>query len=163
MSIPQNVTTTGTQATDGFKPQKHTKSRVDDSQPLQPQEGSVAAGTTNSSIGSPPISPTTKTSADPTLHAPTEPESHIHLAEPPQVAEAKAVDLRPTADADKEAVVITPPPALAPDEHGMSATSGPLGDHMAEYEVLGEGEDEEIPEEREVAEVEGSGAPVHEM
>lgn len=67
------------------------------------------------------------------------------------------------ADGDKEAVVTTPPPAPAPDEHGMSATSGPLGDHMAEYEMLGDVEDEEVPEERQVAEVEGSGAPVHEM
>lgn len=73
-----------------------------------------------------------------------------HISEPSGVEEAKAVDLNPSSDVTGEATKVEEPkPKVAPTpitktepapastaktepSTGMSATSGPLGDHMAE-------------------------------
>ena len=74
-----------------------------------------------------------------------QPGAAPRVLEPAQVAEAKAVDLDPshvTADTKEpapptastapatETASATPQAALETDQHGMSATSGPLDDHL---------------------------------
>lgn len=80
------------------------------------------------------LSPPPATSAESAAPQSSEPEHHI--AAPTKIEEAKAVDLNPVRD-----IKAVPSP-------GMSATSGPMGDHMAEVfqdtEPLGDGSDTRI-------------------
>lgn len=75
--------------------------------------------------------------------APTSSAAH-HISEPSGMEEAKAVDLNPTPTSTHVNTAPTAPTKLdegtlapigtkaEPSSTGMSATSGPLGDHMAE-------------------------------
>ena len=97
----------------------------------------------------PAADPTTTTAAslmpDPpplTLPAPKSanllpPERQPHISAPSQIEDAKAIDLNPARDIRSEEardVKTTAPNDVKPKktDTGMSATSGPMGDHMAE-------------------------------
>jgi len=73
---------------------------------------------TEESFLPPPPGPPPTSSADPP--APQSPKPGLHIPEPTKIEEANAVNLNPTSAVK---------PALSA---GMSATSGPMGDHMAE-------------------------------
>ena len=65
------------------------------------------------------------------------PERQPHLSTPSQIEDAKAIDLNPARDitGEEESDIKTGAPNnIKPkkNETGMSATSGPMGDHMAE-------------------------------
>lgn len=75
----------------------------------------------------------TPTSAGLPNTSPSQPQPHIPA--PSQIEEAKGIDLNPTRDITPEAsdVKTEAPSRIKPKlETGMSATSGPMGDHMAE-------------------------------
>ena len=65
------------------------------------------------------------------------PERQPHISAPSQIEDAKAIDLNPAHDIRSEEVgddKTAAPSNVQPKktETGMSATSGPMGDHMAE-------------------------------
>lgn len=81
----------------------------------------------------PPSTHPTPTSADLPNTSPSPGQPHISA--PSQIEEAKGIDLNPTRDIIPESsdVKIEAPSRIKPKlETGMSATSGPMGDHMAE-------------------------------
>ncbi|KAK4693071.1 hypothetical protein P7C71_g4253, partial [Lecanoromycetidae sp. Uapishka_2] len=86
-----------------------------------------------SSTPAPPAPPPT-TSTEPAASQSSEPTHQI--PEPTKIEEAKAVDLNPASEI--KAAPLT----------GMSATSGPMGDHMAEVfrdtEPLTDGDDSKV-------------------
>ncbi len=87
---------------------------------------------------SPPTVHPAPTSAGPPAPDPSERQHHISA--PPQIEEAKEIDLHPARNTAAEeglkteaSDVTTEAPKPKPgNETGMSATSGPMGDHMAE-------------------------------
>ncbi len=88
---------------------------------------------------SPPTVYPAPTSAD--LPAPGPSERQPHISAPPQLEEAKEIDLYPARDTAAEEAGLTTeasgvateaPKPKSGNETGMSATSGPMGDHMAE-------------------------------
>ena len=79
----------------------------------------------------PPLTQTAPVSAD---HLNTF-QRHPHISAPSQIEEAKEIDLNPMRDIKTEAsdIKTEAPSQIKPrTETGMSATSGPMGDHMAE-------------------------------
>lgn len=121
--------------------------------PPAPQSHPAAAPTPSTAIAlapdPPPVATLPPTSSD--LPAPQPSKPHPHIPAPTLIEEAKEIDLHPARDikttAEEEGgndiikseasdVVTTVPRAdIKPkteNETGMSATSGPMGDHMAE-------------------------------